>query len=116
MRQWERLKYLQNQNNTLEETVLQNSEEMEQMKVLILRLKKENLIQKSKMMDISKDADAEILSLKQKLSKYSSEWSEHRVYGKHCRLTFLFLLPPSNLWYSLCYVSPLSKISKQVIF
>ena len=74
MRQWERLKYLQNQNNTLEETVLQNSEEMEQMKVLILRLKKENLIQKSKMMDISKDADAEILSLKQKLSKYSSEW------------------------------------------
>ena len=70
MRQWERLKYLQNQNNTLEETVLQNSEEMEQMKVLILRLKKENLIQKSKMMDISKDADAEILSLKQKLSKY----------------------------------------------
>ena len=71
MRQWERLKYLQNQNNTLEETVLQNSEEMEQMKVLILRLKKENLIQKSKMMDISKDADAEILSLKQKLSKYS---------------------------------------------
>ena len=73
MRQWERLKYLQNQNNTLEETVLQNSEEMEQMKVLILRLKKENLIQKSKMMDISKDADAEILSLKQKLSKYSSE-------------------------------------------
>ena len=76
MRQWERLKYLQNQNNTLEETVLQNSEEMEQMKVLILRLKKENLIQKSKMMDISKDADAEILSLKQKLSKYSSEWSE----------------------------------------
>ena len=79
MRQWERLKYLQNQNNTLEETVLQNSEEMEQMKVLILRLKKENLIQKSKMMDISKDADAEILSLKQKLSKYSSEWSEHRV-------------------------------------
>ena len=27
--------------------------------------------------------------------------SVHRVYGKHCRLTFLFLLPPSNLFH--CY-------------
>ena len=51
------------------------------------------------------------------VSKYKSEgerasciWStvgEHRVYGKHCRLTFLFLLPPSNLFHCLCHVSPL---------
>ena len=31
----------------------------------------------------------------------SSEESVHRVYGKHCRLTFLFLLPLSNLFHCL---------------
>ena len=32
--------------------------------------------------------------------------SEHsRTYGKHCRLTFLFLLPLSNLFHCHCLVS-----------
>ena len=30
-----------------------------------------------------------------------------RVYGKHSRLTFLFLLPPSNLFHCHCHVSSL---------
>ena len=38
--------------------------------------------------------------------------SVHRVYGKHCSLTFLFLLPLSNLLHCLCHVSP--SILKQV--
>ena len=38
-------------------------------------------------------------------------------YGKHCRLTFLYLLPPSNLFHCLCHVSPLYlKQPKQVFF
>ena len=42
-----------------------------------------------------------------KKGKYSKRRSVHRVYGKHCRLTFLFFLPPSNLFHCLCHVSPL---------
>ena len=37
-----------------------------------------------------------------KAGKYNSKAKEravHRVYGKHCSLTFLFLLPLSNLFY-----------------
>ena len=50
--------------------------------------------------------------------KYSSEGENvHRVYGKHCRLTFLFLLPLSNLFHCLSHVSPLYlKTPKQVFF
>ena len=43
--------------------------------------------------------------------------SEHRVYGKHCRLTFLFLLPlfkPVSL--SLSRISSIYKTPKQVFF
>ena len=36
---------------------------------------------------------------------------------KHCRLTFLFLLPLSNLFHCLCHVSPsILKTPKQVFF
>jgi len=40
----------------------------------------------------------------------------HRVYGKHCRFRFLFLLPPSNLFYCLWHVLLLSNRPKQVFF
>ena len=40
----------------------------------------------------------------------------NRVYGKHRRLTFLFLLPPSNLFQWLCHVLLYSKTPKQVFF
>ena len=41
----------------------------------------------------------------------------NRVDGKHCRLTFLFLLSPSNLFHCYCHVSPsILKTPKQVFF
>ena len=46
----------------------------------------------------------------------SSEESVHHVYGKHCSLIFLLLLPPSNLFHCLCHVLLYSKSPKQVFF
>ena len=47
-----------------------------------------------------------ILSITSGKYNTKSEWrASNRVYGKHCRLTFLFLLPPSTLfhWHRLVY-------------
>ena len=52
-------------------------------------------------------------------SKYfeAKESECNRVYGNHCSLTFLFLLPLSNLFHCLCHVPPLYlKQPKQVFF
>jgi len=38
------------------------------------------------------------------VSTKSERESVHRVYGKHCSLTFLFHLPPSNLFHCFCHV------------
>ena len=40
----------------------------------------------------------------------------HRVYGKHCSLTFLVLLPLSNLFHCLGHVLLDSKTPKQSLF
>jgi len=40
----------------------------------------------------------------------------HRVYGKHCRLTFLFLFPVSNLFHCLGYVLLYFKTPKTSLF
>ena len=49
--------------------------------------------------------------------KYSKAKRERasRIW-KHCRLTFLFLLPPSNLFHCLCHDLLYSKTPKQVFF
>ena len=46
----------------------------------------------------------------------SERESVHRVYGNHCSLTFLFLLPLSNLFHGLCHVLLYCKTPKQVFF
>ena len=52
----------------------------------------------------SKDNSAKDENNKFKNGKYSKRRSVHRVYGKHCRLTFLFLLPLSNLFHCLFHI------------
>jgi len=51
------------------------------------------------------------------VSNYKAKRACIAYMEKHCRLTFLYLLPPSNLFHCLCHVSPLYlKQPKQVIF
>jgi hypothetical protein len=45
-----------------------------------------------------------------------SEESVHRVYGKHCSLTFLLLLSLSNLFHCFCHGLLYFKTPKQVFF
>ena len=48
------------------------------------------------------------------MSKYKAKERASRM--EHCRLTFLFLLSPSNLFHCLCHVLLYSKTPKQVFF
>ena len=57
--------------------------------------------------DIISQTLLDAIELSSYMVSIQSEESVHRVYGKHCRLTFLFLLPCSNLFCCLCHVSPL---------
>jgi threonine dehydratase len=55
----------------------------------------------------AEDAAGMTESLRQGKGKsISKSEGVHRVYGKHCSLTFLFFLLPLNLFHYLCYVSP----------
>ena len=54
-----------------------------------------------------KDDDISNQASETLVSKSKRKRVMHRVYGKHCSLTFLYLLPLSNLLHCLCHVSPL---------
>lgn len=73
LRQWERLRTLQAENNVLQETAIAHASERQMLLENIATLKQETTLQKQKMMALSAEADEEIAMLRQQVKNNAAE-------------------------------------------